>query len=514
MNALIIDIRETSLRAVLSNDGVLEYCRSFDFQPTAALAQPDATAAHEPVIKHVPAADNPYLIYYDTEVKNPWDLALKQIIKQIRTDINSSIDSTHLIIPSDEVIIETHQLPKMPRPDVIKLIGRKITAETKEDFPPFSIILNTSDQKTDTWNSLYIPTANLRDYRKAFSSCGIRLSSITTPVNAMIDAFRSVREAIFNAYVIFEIQRGFIEAFYISSEGLLYFQRLPYASSAATQEQSTVEAEKAQKQKIFKIINTIFSVNSSYQAVHPSIPVQMAWVCGLESGLDDIATALKEAMGIEVGIAPAMPTGLPEESGYVPLAGFASALLNGTATAYAAADFFKRFPLRKTSGAIIYILTTAVALLAFTLTERDYRKTLTQVKQAQQVTDSKQNKAKAAASAEYAKNLDAVNKLTARQFVFYDLFRELANDLPDGVFLENLEFNLKNNKGILNITAMSRIGEKNSESILLSKFIGMLDQSPTLTDYREPSISVVGKDKERFLKIIVSSEVNPLDTKK
>lgn len=511
---MIIDIRDTCLRAVLSNDGALEYCRTFDFEPIAPLMETGAEPGEEPARKYAPAADNPYLIYFVTEEKNPWDYALKQIIGQIRSDIRSSIDSTHLIIPSDEVTIASHQLPRMPRTDALKLIGRKISAETKEEFPPFSIIPGASDQKTQTWCSLYIPTATLRDYHKAFSSCGMRLAGITTPVNAMIDAFRSVREAIFNAHAIFEIQRGFIEAFYISAEGILHFQRLAYASTADTQENNAEEAEKAHKLKIFKIINSIFSINANYQAAHPATPVQMAWVCGLESGLDDIATALKEAMGIEVGIAPAIPTGLPDESGYVPLAGFAAALQNHSATTYEAADLFRRFPLRKTSGTIIYAVTACVALLAIALTEQDYRKLRKQVKQLQQPADPKMGTSKTPVAAAYTKNLDALRKLTSRQFVFYALFRELASDLPDGVYLENLEFNLKDDKGSINITALARLDDKFAENMLLTKFMAMVDRSPTLKNHREPSISVFSREKERFLKITVTSEVSPLDTTK
>lgn len=514
MNTLIIDIRDTSLRAVLSNDGVLVYCRTFDFQPVVPPVEAEVELSPEPARKHAPAADNPYLIYYDTEKKNPWDLALKEILEQIRSDIEGSVDSTHLIIPADDVIMETHQLPKMSRQDAHKLIGRKISAESKEDFPPFTIIPAASDQKTQSWCSLYVPTATLREYHKAFTSCRMRLSSITTPVNAMIDAFRSVREAIFNAHAIFEIQRGFIEAFYISADGILHFERLPYAAAATISDYNAEEAEKAQKQKIFKILNSIFSINFHYQTAHPATPVQMAWVCGLESGLEEIATALKESMGIEVGIAPALPTGLPDESGYVPLAGFAAALQSNSATTYAAADFFRRFPLRKTSGLIIYAVTGTAALLAVTLTELEYRKLLKQTKPLQQSLDPKQNKNKATASSAYTNNLEALKKLTTRQFVFYNLFRELATELPDGVYLENLEFHLKDDKGTINITALARLDDHMAENRLLSKFMTMLERSPTLKNHREPAIVFYAKDKERFLKITVISEVNPLDSKK
>ncbi|MEI7816365.1 MAG: hypothetical protein WCI45_04140 [Desulfuromonadales bacterium] len=513
MNALIIDIRDTCLRVVLSNDGILEYCRTFDFEPTESLSEAEAEQVSPVPLKHAPAGDNPYLIYFDTEKKNPWDLALKQIINQIRSDIKGTIDSTHLIIPSDEVSIANHQLPKMPRADVQKLIGRKICAESKEQFPPFSILPGASDQKTQTWCSLYIPTITLRDYHKAFSSCRLRLSSITTPVNAMIDAFRSVREAIFNTHAIFEIQRGFIEAYFISADGILHFERLPYASSS-NQENSTEEVERAHKQKIFKILNTIFSINSHYQTGHPATPVQMAWLCGLESGLNDIATALKEAMGIEVGIAPVIPTGLPDESGYVPLAGFAAALNNKSATTYVPADFFRRFTLRRTSGTIIYAVTACAALLAITLTEMEYRNLSKQLKQVQQSTDPKLSKNKPATSTAYTMSLDSLKKLTSRQFVFYNLFRELANDLPDGVYLENFEFHLKEDKGLIDITALTSIDDKVAESMLLSKLIKMFDSSATLRNHREPAITAFIKDNERFLKISVTSEVNPLDTTK
>lgn len=514
MNALIIDISDTFLRAALSNDGVLEYCRTFDFRPISP-SESDVLHSKEPVRKHSTAADNPYLIYYDTDKKNPWDLALKQIINQIRTDIKDSIDSTHLIIPSNEVIMETHLLPKMARPDALKLIGRKIKTETKEGFPPFSIIPGASDHKTQAWSSIYIPTATLQDYHKAFSACQMRLSSITTPVNAMIDAFRSVRETIFNSHAIFEIQGGFIEAFYLSADGLLYFERLGYVSTDTTEIFDNEEREKTQKLKIFKILNAIFSINTNYLLAHPHIPVQKAWVCGIESGLNDVVEALTDAMEIEVDIVVASLIGLSSESGYVPLAGFAESLHNNNATTYSAADFFQRFPLRKTSGYIIYALTASATLITIALTEIEYRTLLKQAKakQVQQATDSKQGKNRTPAVA-YTKNLEVLKALTSRQFVFYNLFRELAKDLPDEVYLENLEFHLKDDKASLNIIALTRLDDKTTENTPFTKLMSMLDSSPTLKNHREAGITVIAKDNDRFFKISIVSEVNPFDSTK
>lgn len=514
MKTLIIDIRENSLRALFCNDGLFEYCRTFTFEP-AGHTQVDGAVNGQQLVNG-PASDNPYLMYYDADQKrNPWDQALKEIVKRIRSEINNSIDETHLIIPSEDVVMATHQLPKMPKLDAEKLISRKIKSESKEEFPPFAIIPAAADHKTQTWHSLYVPTPVLQDYRKTFAANRLRLSSITTPVNAIIDAFRGVNEAIFNSYAVFEIQHGFVEAYYITNDGLLFFQRLPYKVDLNSQEGHQEEIEKSQKFKLFKIIDTIFRINSQYQANYPKIPVQMAWVCGLEHGLNGIATALNEAMGIEVGIAPVMPGNLADESGYVPLTGFATALHNGIAVSYSTADFFKRFPLRKTSGLAIYAVTSLAALLAFSITEREYRNLNNQVKQLQQQQQiQKLSSSKNPVSAAYSKNLETLRKLTAHQFIFYNLFRELANDLPDGVFLENLEFHLKDETALVDITASARLNSKIGENMLLSRLMAMFDRSPVLKNHQEPSITVVDRDKERYLKITVTSEVNPLDKTK
>ena len=67
---------------------------------------------------------------------------------------------------------------------------------------------------------------------------------------------------------------------------------------------------------------------------------------------------------------------------------------------------------------------------------------------------------------------------------------------------------------MIDITALTSIDDKVAESMLLSKLIKMFDSSATLRNHREPAITAFIKDNERFLKISVTSEVNPLDTTK
>lgn len=508
MNSLIIDIRENFLRAALSNDGVLEYCRTFEF----SLPTSDKEDGGEQTGLYIPARDNPYLVYYDLKDSGSAQHAeLKEIVKTIRSDINGSIDATHLILPPYEVTIASHKMPKLPRTDIEKLIERKIIAETKEDFPPFAIIPGEIEQKSQTWSSVYVPAAAIQGYRRMFSNCRLRLTSITTPVNAMLDAFKGVREAIFNAHAVFEIQPGFIEAYFISADGLLHFERMPYSVGGTAAAKSDDNNSKNQKYRLFKIIDTIFRINTHYQGIAPQIPIQMAWICGGGDALDEIAIALKEAMSVEVGIAPAIPTGVSDESAYVPLAGFASSLQNGTATTYATADLMRRFPLRRTSGIAIYAISTLAAVVAFLLTEKDYRALQAQVPSFKATTDKS---TKTATKPIASPNVEALKRFETRQFNFYPLFRQLANDLPDGIVIESMAYHQKDDSGTTDISALAPLPTGTNDGQALSRLMAMLRNSQILKKYREPVISYVSKEKNRYMKITFSCEVKSIDSTK
>lgn len=483
MNTLIVDIRESVVRAIISQEGGPRYHRVFRH---SGLEEGDETASGE-------------------------GMSLPEILKTIRSESGCFIESAGLILPPEQVHLSKHTTAKVSVSDAEKIIGRKIVAESKEEYPPFSILPGASDQKTQTWQSLYVPTATIKHYQKIFRANRIKLKSITTPVNAMLEAFKSVRETIFNADAVFEISAGYVEAYYISSDGILHTECLSYLGGGKLAESGVNDPEKMLKQLMFKIINTIFKINSHYQLANPQTPVQLAWVCGEISGLDEIAEALKEAMSVEVAIAPSIQSGMDDENAYVPLIAFAAALEGGTAVSYAAADFFKRFPLRKTYGIAIYSITSLMALLAMILTEREYQSLRTQVEPLTQGS-AKGQAAKVVPS--YLKNLETLKKLTSQQFLFYPLFRELANDLPDGIVLESLDYRFKDDKGTIVVTALAPLGVKGNGSELPGRLMALFHHSPSLQNYREPAISTVTKEKDQYLKIVFTSEVKPLDATK
>lgn len=485
MNQLIIHIHERTVRALVYQDGAPGFARSYEY------------------VSSEMAAD-------DEAVKSPTALQLPEILKAIRLECGCSVNETHLILPPEDFLTSHHTTPKIPRGDAEKIISRKISAETKEEFPSFSIMPASSDQKSQTWTALYVPGATLNRYHKTFASAKLKLKSVTTATNAMMDAFKTVREAIFNAHAIFEIVGGYVEAYYITSEGMLLNERLAYIPTANTSEIVEVDPDKSLKQLLFKIINTIFRINSHYQAENSQTPVQLAWVCGDVSGLDEIATALKEAMSIEVAIAPPISNGMDNESAFVPLAGYVAAFQAGSAVTYSVVPFLRRFPVRKTYGVILYAVVSALAFLAFFLTEKEYRALKKQVSNYSLQNSKTSSKAKSP----QLKNLEQLKKLTANQMVFYPLFRELANELPDGVFLENIDYKFKDDKGVVVITALAPLESKLFKTDFPSRIMALFDRSAVLQNHREPVISTVSKDNKNFLKLTFTSEVKAVDTTK
>lgn len=487
MTSLIIDIRESVVRAIIMQDGVPAYVRSFVH---AGFAVDEAEPG---------------------QTRRAGALELPEILKIIRTEFGSSIEATHLILPPEEVLISQHTTPKIPKIDAEKIISRKISVETKEDFPPFTIIPGASDQKSQTWNALHVPATTIKRFKKLFSANRLKLKSVTTPANAMLDAFKSVREAIFNSHAIFEIIGGYVEAYYISADGLLHIERIKYDKTVNSEGKDEPDQAKRLKQLLFKIINTIFRINSNYTSENPQIPVQLAWLCGDVTGLDELATALKEAMSVEVAIAPAIPAGIDSESSYVPLTGFAAALQSGTATTYSTAPVMRRFPARKAYGVAIYTITALLSIAAYYLTEKEYRNLKKQV--AIPATANGQNSGSKASPAQL-KNLDTLKKLSSRQFAFYPLFRSLANDLPDSVMIESIEYRYKDDKGVIVITTVSPLKSKTGTTDIPGKLMSVINHSAFLHHTQEPVISTVLKDKDQFLKITITSEVTTVVTTK
>jgi hypothetical protein len=123
-------------------------------------------------------------------------------------------------------------------------------------------------------------------------------------------------------------------------------------------------------------------------------------------------------------------------------------------------------------------------------------------------------KASQAASAAFAKNLDLLRKLSGNQVIFYPIFRELAASLPDGMYLDSFSYLSKDSRDTIDISAtFPQTGNLGTQKNL-TRLIEILNRSPYLKHYREPSVISTSRGPEKIMTIKFTCEVTPLDTAK
>ena len=314
-----------------------------------------------------------------------------------------------------------------------------------------------------------------------------------------------IRESIFNAHAVYEINNTTIEAYYVSTSNLLLHETLPI--SDYDEPNPGQDPERDKKRRVFTILDHLYRVNSQYQAAHPMTPLQKVWLCGTDSTLGDLATALQDAMDVETELLSGDSNG-----SYTALKGFVKASQGGHVVNYMHPDLLRRLPLRNTSGMLVYIATTL--LTAFLVISTEYRHARLSKQNLEEKKALAALKQSQATSAAFAKNLDLLRKLSGSQVMFYPLFRELAMSLPDGVFLESFSYSSKDNRDTIELSAMFRQSSDLGTQKTLTRLMEVLDRSPYLYNHREPSVISSTRELKKVMTVKFTCEVTPRDTAK
>jgi len=264
---------------------------------------------------------------------------------------------------------------------------------------------------------------------------------------------------------------------------------------------------------MFTILDLLYRINTQYISSNPMNPLQKVWLCGTDAAIPELVTALQDAMDIETSMLSAGQTDDQiTECPFTALKGLQKACSNGELVNFMNPELLRRFPLRKKSGMLVYIAT--VLLAAFVVITTEYRHS--QLKK--QVLVNKKalvaQKASQSASAAFAKNLDLLKKLSGSQVLFYPIFRELATNLPDGVYLESFNYSNKDSRDIIDISATFHYSSDLGTRKTLSRLMEVMDRSPYLRHHREPSIISTTNKLKKSMTVKFTCEVNPLDTSK
>jgi len=175
-------------------------------------------------------------------------------------------------------------------------------------------------------------------------------------------------------------------------------------------------------------------------------------------------------------------------------------------------ELLRRFPLRKKSGMLIYIAMSLLAVSVVISTEFRHSRLHKQAVAAKIAFAAQ--KSSQATSAAFAKNLELLRKLSGSQIMFYPIFRELAMSLPDGVYLDSFSYASKDSRDLIDISAtFLQSGDLGTQKTL-TKIMEVMNRSPYLNKYREPSIVSATSDKKKTMTVKFTCEVTPLDSAK
>ena len=484
MADLFLDIRDRHIRAIVSDSGEIHFQRTYSLKT----AQLDTrTQDEQPSDRSLCAGE------------------LADVIATIRIDAGISLDQVHIILPSEDVQCDTHRLPRMPQQEALKLLTRKTIEKTGDETAQISLTPMAIEQNSQEWLSEYVPTDTLRAYKKEFAAARLKLKTVTTAIDSTLHAITHIRESIFNAHAVFEINATTVEAYYVSASSLLLHETLTISDDEDLK--NNQDAERVQKRRMFTILNLMYRVNSQYQSAHPMTPLQKVWLCGTDTTIAELSTTLQDAMDVETGLLSDYDNGAA-----VVLNGFWKAYQGSLVANFIHPDLLRRFPLRKKSGMLVYIATALLAAFIVFTTEYRHRRLLKQAGDEKKVLAAQ--KLSQTKSATFAKNLDLLRKLSGNQIVFYPIFRELAMSLPDGMDLDSFSYVSKDNLDTIDISATFMPSSDLGTQKTLTRLMEVMDRSAYLSHHREPSVISTTGELKKTMTVKFTCEVQPRDTAK
>jgi len=435
---------------------------------------------------------------------------LADLISLIKQDADAAFDQVHIVIPDNDIRVSHQRLPRMPYPEALKTVTRKIAEESKEELPQVAIIPMMNDQKHQTWLVEYIPTSTLKAYKREFAGLRLKLRTVTTGINTVMYALAPLREAIFNAHAIFEFKNRHVNAYYVSSSNLLLHESLPIPQG--DEREGHQDQERATKRRIFSILDLVYQINSQYLSANTQTPLQKAWVCCAEEMAGDLVAAVQDAMDVDTALLCSDSGETPVSGSSIALSGLLKGLQNGTVANFMHPELQRRFPLRKKSGLIIYATTLLIAFGVVAMTEMRHKQLLRKLVLQKQALDAQKNTS--TVSSATAKSIDLLKQLTGDQISFYPILREFAMNLPDGIYIESFNFSQKEKNHSIELLATLRYSDDLGTQKPLTRLLEMINSSDYLVRTSEPTITVTSQDKQKVVAVKLTCEAKTRDQKK
>lgn len=417
------------------------------------------------------------------------------------------IDRAHLIVPDREVAVSLHKLPEMPPADAVKVIRRRLETPGDNGDPLLRLTALETRQNQQTYLAEQFSRQALASYLESFGQARIRLRTITTPLQALLAALAPLRQGHAQPQALFNIDGDAVTALFFSPTEILHYSRIVIPTEA-DETTISVDSGRGQKRKLFTVLNLLHGSYSQYQLDNPRSNMAKVWLCGAEAGIDGLAQSLADAMDVEVAPLNLLPAPVDNGQAFTPLAGLMrvhgdSKRSNFIPDEAARPAWLQPRRIRLAAGAAFAILAAALIVT----TESRIIRLKHALQHAGQTLESLEAAAPGADA--LARRLDFLKHLEASRPPFYDILRELAEQLPDEVLLDRIRYRQSSSGGTLELVIVTADAPAANNEAVFSAITGTLDRSHFLFDYADPVIAAVDDGESRLIQVSVVCTVPP-----
>lgn len=429
-------------------------------------------------------------------VKDFEDLKTKLKLYLSESDIKP--DTAHIILPSSEVIFENITLQNVPMEDAEFIIRNKIISERDIKSPLIHLTPLGSDKMQQTYLVETIEKEIAEKYTKILSANGVKVRTLSTPIHANIRFFRDFIKSA-GTFGILDLGREFMEFTVISDSVLILHERIPIQKAQMDEVEKKLET--FDRLILFKIVEKFHNLYKRLKNTLPDQSLSKVFLCGPLCVHKELIETLSEIIVVE----PLVDTDEDAPCLYASIKGLIRGVLDNSIVNFLerSGKFFSHFEKRCKR----YVLITMVIYLillsgGFFYVENKYKKASLRLK-----LETKEL-SKGARKGSYAKRLSYLVSLSERDIPFYEILRYLANNLPEGIFLEKVNYIGKDDKTIIEFNFIIKDTSALVRESLLTQLSSTLNNSSYLKNDGEPSISIVTKDKAKIIQVRLAVEVS------
>lgn len=481
MSRIFLDIRDSLLNALIYDGDSLRYECSFDVHSV----EWQESKGKEPT-------QHEELLFHRTGGK---ETVLSSILSRIIKQSAVNVTSGYLLAPDSRLMSDTITLPKIDPEDASRIIERKFNPSGALQL---YISLVEESSHSQVWSVEYLPGELVKKYEDSFKSAGVKLQGITTANHVALHAIPGEYSmSAGRVYALYDTSLNAVEGFYFYESRLIHKERFILDETASGQ--ISGNEEQLRKMKLFKMLDGIYRINANFAFSNPGSDIHQLLLCGTHPQIGEIAESLSEAMGIEVFVLSMFDTVYSTAGRYALLTGYLNALQQGVAVDFLRHEILQQKALRVRTGVYIYSLTVLLALGSVAVRENTYRKVSAELAGEKQKLS--QLKTVSVKSLKIAETITALNKEVDADALFYALFRDFANNLPDGAFLKGVQIKRLKSGRTMEIVAVTRKTPDIHVRKILSRLQGYLSTSAFFQLSKEPVITIVGKDNDRSVEM-------------